>query len=144
MIAAVLATWVAVSVPAAFAVGRLLRRNAEYYPVYDPAPVNIVYGGTMPVLPHPLGRHELQRIVNLFDRTALVVDEPLAGYAEIVFPEEADAWRFVGVARDGLRGATPFAESVEVVARLMLGDECATVTLGVTLLSAWWPAGVAA
>lgn len=131
------AAWLAVSVPASLAVGRLLRRTADRYPT-----VLSIGGVTVSVRPMPLSRRELQKIINLFDPGALVLAEPVGGYVEVAFPDPDDAVAFVGMARDGRHGnAATFVENVVTVARVSIGEACGPVTLGVTLAPAWRPAG---
>lgn len=136
MITTIVAAWFVASIPVALVTGRLLRRN-DPYPVFDPTPVDTIHRGDI-MNPYPLGRAELQKIVDLFDPAALVVDEPLGGYTEVVFPDPDDAVHFALVGRGGY-GAARFLSGAEVILRVPDGGP---VTLGVTLAPAWRPVEV--
>lgn len=134
-VAAIVGAWFATSIVVSPLIGHVLRRAAETTEPYRcPRRPEVIKA-------RPLGRAELQRIADMFDPAALVVDEPLGGYTEVVFPRPDDAIAFVGIIRDGDYDAVRLAQSVETVLRVPDGGP---VTLGVTLLPAWRPEEVAA
>lgn len=88
--------------------------------------------------PTPLGRRQLQMIVDMIAPGGLVRSEPVDGYVEIVFPGSETAIRFVEITRDGRYEAAPFVDNVVTISRV---EYDGPVTFGITLAPAWRPAG---